>query len=144
MRISDWSSDVCSSDLAMDDGIVRGLFLMGQNVVIGGSNSKLIQRGLGKLDWLVVRDTDEIESANFWAKGHAVRDGELRPEEIKTEIFLMPAELAGEKEGTFTNTHRLVQWHDKVIDGPGDSRSELWFMYHLGKRLDRKSTRLKS
>src|SRR3546814_14564920 len=98
---------------------------MGQNVVIGGSNSKLIQRGLGKLDWLVVRDTDEIESANFWAKGHAVRDGELRPEEIKTEIFLMPAELAGEKEGTFTNTHRLVQWHDKVIDGPGDSRSEL-------------------
>src|SRR3546814_16867746 len=47
----------------------------------------------------------------------------------------MPAELAGEKEGTFTNTHRLVQWHDKVIDGPGDSRSELWFMYHLGKRL---------
>src|SRR3546814_16581937 len=47
----------------------------------------------------------------------------------------MPAELAGEKEGTFTNTHRLVQWHDKVIDGPGDSRSELWFMYHLGQRL---------
>lgn len=121
--------------LAMDDGIVRGLFLMGQNVVIGGSNSKLIQRGLGKLDWLVVRDTDEIESANFWEKGHAVRDGDLRPEEIKTEIFLMPAELAGEKEGTFTNTHRLVQWHDKVVDGPGDSRSELWFMYHLGQRL---------
>src|SRR3546814_15771055 len=51
------------------------------------------------------------------------------------EIFLMPAELAGEKEGTFTNTHRLVPWHDKVIDGPGDSRSALWFMYHLGKRL---------
>jgi formate dehydrogenase major subunit len=47
----------------------------------------------------------------------------------------MPAELAGEKEGTFTNTHRLVQWHDKVVDGPGDSRSELWFMYHLGQRM---------
>ena len=26
-------------------------------------------------------------------------------------------------------------WHDKVVDGPGDSRSELWFVYHLGKRL---------
>jgi formate dehydrogenase major subunit len=121
--------------LAMDDGLIRGLFLMGQNVVVGGSNSKLIQHGLGKLDWLVVRDCDEIESANFWQKGHAVRDGELRPEDINTEIFLLPAELAGEKEGTFTNTHRLVQWHDKVIDGPGDSRSELWFMYHLGWRL---------
>ena len=121
--------------LAMDDGVVRGLFLLGQNVVIGGSNSKLIQRGLGKLDWLVVRDHDEIESANFWQKGHLIERGELRPQDIKTEIFLMPAEISGEKEGTFTNTHRLVQWHDKVIDGPGESRSELWFMYHLGRRL---------
>jgi formate dehydrogenase major subunit len=121
--------------LAMTDGIVRGLFLMGQNVVVGGSNSRLIQRGLAKLDWLVVRDTDMIESASFWAKGHLVRDGEMRPEDIATEIFLMPAELAGEKEGTFTNTHRLVQWHDKVVDGPGDSRSEAWFVFHLARRL---------
>ncbi len=121
--------------LAMDDRMIRGLFLLGQNVVVGGSNSKLIQRGLGKLDWLVVRDTDMVESATFWHKGHAVRDGEIRPEEIGTEIFVMPAELAGEKEGSFTNTHRLVQWHDKVVDGPGDSRSELWFLYHLGRRL---------
>ncbi|SFH26649.1 formate dehydrogenase major subunit [Palleronia marisminoris] len=121
--------------LAMNDGLIKGLFLMGQNVVIGGSNSQMIQRGLGKLDWLVVRDTDMIESANFWQKGHPVRNGEVRPEDIGTEIFVMPAELAGEKEGTFTNTHRLVQWHDKVIDGPGDSRSELWFMYHLGQRM---------
>ncbi|MGQ7793173.1 formate dehydrogenase [Faunimonas sp. B44] len=121
--------------LAMDDGLLKGLFLLGQNVVIGGSNSKMIQRGLGKLDWLVVRDTDEIESANFWRNGHAIRDGELRPQDIATEVFLMPAELAGEKEGSFTNTHRLVQWHDKVVDGPGDSRSELWFIHHLARRL---------
>ena len=121
--------------LAMDDGLIKGLFLMGQNVVIGGSNSRLLQRGLSKLDWLVVRDTDEIESANFWGKGHLVRDGTLDPRDIGTEVFLMPAELAGEKEGTFTNTHRLVQWHDKVVDGPGDSRSEMWFMVHLARRL---------
>src|SRR5690606_7143711 len=80
-------------------------------------------------------DLDMVEAANFWEKGHPVRNGETRPEEIGTEIFVMPAELAGEKAGTFTNTHRLVQWHDKVVDGPGDSRSELWFMHHLGKRL---------
>src|SRR3546814_15935465 len=43
--------------------------------------------------------------------------------------------MSGERGSTFPNAHRLVQWHDKVIDGPGDSRSELWFMYHLGKRL---------
>ena len=47
----------------------------------------------------------------------------------------MPTSLPGEKAGTFTNTHRLIQWHDKVVEGPGDSRSELWFMYQLGRRL---------
>jgi formate dehydrogenase major subunit len=47
----------------------------------------------------------------------------------------MPASLPGEKEGTFTNTHRLIQWHDKVVDPPGDARSDLWFYYHLGRRL---------
>ncbi|NLD67400.1 MAG: molybdopterin-dependent oxidoreductase [Limnobacter sp.] len=121
--------------LAMKDGLIRGLFLLGQNVVLGGSNSKLIQQGLARLEWLVVRDTAEVEAASFWYRGHAVRDDGLRPEDIGTEVFLMPAALAGEKDGTFTNTHRLVQWHDKVVDAPGDSRSELWFVHHLGKRL---------
>jgi len=121
--------------LAMKDGLIRGLFLLGQNVVMGGSNSQLIQEGLANLEWLVVRDTAEVESASFWYKGSMARSGGRRPEEIGTEVFLMPASLAGEKAGTFTNTHRLVQWHDKVVDGPGDSRSELWFLYHLGRRL---------
>jgi hypothetical protein len=64
-----------------------------------------------------------------------VESGVLKPEEIKTEMFLLPAALPGEKEGTFTNTHRLVQWHDKVVEPPGDCRSDLWFMFHLGRRL---------
>ncbi len=123
--------------LAMKDRLIRGLFLLGQNPVIGGSNSDLVEEALGSLDWLVVRDSAEIESANFWQKGRLVKNGRTRPEDIGTEIFLMPTELAGEKEGTFTNTHRLIQWHDKVVDGPGDSRSELWFMHHLAKRLKR-------
>src|SRR5207245_46823 len=54
---------------------------------------------------------------------------------IKTEVFLLPAALTGEKEGSYTNTHRLIQWHEKAVEPPGDSRSEPWFLYHLGKRL---------
>ena len=121
--------------LAMRDGIIRGMFMLGQNPVIGGSNSDLVQRGLAKLEWLVVRDMAETETASFWSKGHAIRSGELKPEDIETEVFLMPGSIAGEKEGTFTNTHRLIQWHDKVVDGPGDNRSETWFVYHLMRRL---------
>ncbi|RYJ04240.1 MAG: formate dehydrogenase [Acetobacteraceae bacterium] len=121
--------------LAMRDGIMRGLFVMGQNPVVGGSNSRLVQRGLARLDWMVVRDIAETETATFWRDGHLVRDGEMRPEDIGTEVFLMPASLSGEKAGSFTNTHRLIQWHDKVVDAPGDSTSELFFIHDLGRRL---------
>src|SRR5215207_8580442 len=47
----------------------------------------------------------------------------------------MPAAAHVEKEGTFTNTQRLLQWRDKALDPPGDARSELWFMHHLAKRV---------
>lgn len=121
--------------LAMQDGLIKGMFLMGQNPAVGGSNARLVQSALGKLDWLVITDFTETESASFWYEGHAVRSGELTPQDIGTEVFLLPTSLAGEKAGTFTNTHRLIQWHDKVVDGPGDSRSDLWFIYQLGRRL---------
>jgi formate dehydrogenase major subunit len=66
-----------------------------------------------------------------------VRDGEIVTKDIATEVFLMPVALAAEKAGSFTNTHRLVQWHDKVVEPLGDSRSESWFVYQLGLRLKR-------
>ncbi len=47
----------------------------------------------------------------------------------------MPAAASTEKEGSFTNTQRMLQWRDKAVDPPGDARSDLWFVYHLGKRL---------
>ena len=121
--------------VAMRDGLIKGMMFLGQNPVIGGSNSRLIEHGLANLDWMVVRDITETETAGFWRSGQLVRKGELKPRDIKTEVILMPGTLAGEKGGTFTNTHRLIQWHDKVVDAPGDNRSELWFMYHLGRRL---------
>lgn len=121
--------------LSINDGLISGLLLIGQNPVIGGSNSHMVRMGLAGLEWLVVRDMFESESASFWYKSPEVRNGQLKPAEIRTEIFLLPAAMPGEKEGTFTNTHRLIQWHDKVVEPPGDCRSDLWFMYHLGRRL---------
>ena len=121
--------------LAIQDGTIRGLLVMGQNPVIGGSNSKLVRAGLSNLEWMVVRETFENETASYWYKSPEVASGELRPEDVKTEIFLLPAALPGEKDGTFTNTHRLIQWHDKIVEPRRDCRSDLWFMYHLGKRL---------
>ena len=119
----------------MKDGIMKGLFVMGMNPAVGGQNAILAREGLANLDWLVVRDVHEIETAAFWWDAPEVREGKVRPQDIKTEVFLLPAALPGEKEGSFTNTQRLVQWHDKAIDPPDDVRSEVWFVYHLGRRL---------
>ncbi len=121
--------------LAMADGVVKGQFILGQNPVVGAANSDLVERGLARLDWLVVRDFAMLETANFWQKGRLIARGELAADQIGTEVFFLPSAMAAEKEGTVTNTSRLVQWHDKVCDPPGDSRSDLWFIYHLGRRL---------
>ncbi len=121
--------------LAIRDGTIRGLFVIGQNPVVGGHNCRMITNALPNLEWMVVREIFENETASFWYKSPEVENGELRPKDIKTEIFLLPAALPGEKEGTFTNTHRLIQWHDKVVEPRGDCRSKTWFFYHLGRRL---------
>src|SRR5262249_69215 len=100
-------------------------------------NSEMVQRGLAKLDWLVVRDFAMTETANFWQKGGLIQRGEMAPGDIGTEVFFFPCAMAAEKEGTVTNTSRLVQCHDKVCEPAGQSRSDLWFIYHLGARLKR-------
>jgi formate dehydrogenase major subunit len=125
--------------LDMLDGKMDGLFVMGQNPAVAGPNSGMERRGLGKLKWLVVREMVETETASFWYASPEVTRGDLRSEDIETEVFLMPAAGHVEKEGTFTNTQRLLQWREKAIDPPGDARSENWFMYHLWRRLVEKA-----
>ena len=48
---------------------------------------------------------------------------------------MIPTAAPAEKDGSFTNTQRLLQFHDKAVDPPGDARSDLWLVYHLGRRL---------
>lgn len=124
--------------LDMADGKLEGLFVMGQNPAVGAPNSGLERKALAKLKWLVVRDMVETETASFWYDSPEVRRGDLNPDEIETEIFFFPAAGHAEKEGCFTNTQRLLQFHEKAVDPPGDARSESWFMVHLGRRLKAK------
>ncbi len=125
--------------LDMADGKMEGLFVMGQNPAVGASNGRLERKALAKLKWLVVRDMVETETASFWYASPEVERGELVTEEIGTEVFLFPAAGTAEKEGTFTNTQRLLQFREKAVDPPGDARSDLWFIYHLGRRLKAKA-----
>jgi formate dehydrogenase major subunit len=121
--------------LGMLEGRVEGFFLFGENPAVGSASSKLHRLAMANLKWLVVRDLQEIESACFWREGPEIDSGELVCEEIETEVFFLPAAAHVEKDGSFTNTQRMLQWHEKAVEPPGDARSDLWFMYHLGRRI---------
>ena len=121
--------------LDMLDDTVEGYFLLGQNPAVGSANGKLQRKAMSHLKWLVVRDFNLIESATFWKDGPEIATGELRSEDIGTEVFFLPAAAHTEKDGTFTQTQRMLQWHHKAVEPAGDCRSELQFFYQLGKRL---------
>ena len=121
------------SVLAMLEGTVTGFFVLGENPAVGSANAGMHRTAMAKLEWLVVRDFQEIESASFWYDAPEIATGELRTDRIATEVFLMPAAAHTEKSGSFTQTQRLLQWHDKAVEPVSDCRSDLWFFYHLGR-----------
>ncbi len=116
-------------------GVVKGYILYGQNPAVGSANSRMQRLGMSKLDWLVVRDFSLIESATWWKDGPEIESGEMRTQDIATEVFFMPAAAHIEKDGTFTNTQRMVQWHHKAQEPQAEQRSDLWFTYHLGRMI---------
>ncbi len=124
--------------MAQIEGTCKGYFLVGQNPAVGSSNAKMQRLGMANLDWLVVRDFSLIESATWWKDGPEIGTGEMRTEDIATEVFFMPAAAHTEKDGSFTNTQRMLQWHHQAVEPPGDARSDLWFTYHLGRLIREK------
>ncbi len=115
-----------------------GYFLVGENPAVGSANARMQRLGMANLDWLVVRDLVMIESATWWKDGPEIETGEMRTEDIGTEVFFMPAAAHTEKSGSFTNTQRMLQWHHQAVEPAGDARSELWFYYHLGRIIREK------
>ena len=115
----------------MLEGRTKGYFVVGQNPVVGSANSGLQAKALAKLEWLVERDLVETATAAFWTEDT----------DCGTEVFFMPAAAHTEKDGTFTNTQRLLQWHHKAVDPREDCRSELWFIHQLGRRIREKLAR---
>ncbi|MER5551858.1 formate dehydrogenase [Streptomyces sp. NPDC002793] len=117
------------------EGECKGYFLMGENPAVGSANTRLQRLGMAQLEWLVVRDFSLIESATWWKDGPETETGEMTTEKIGTEVFFFPAAAHTEKSGSFTNTNRWLQWHHAAVEPEGDARSDLWFTYHLGRRI---------
>lgn len=121
--------------MSMLEDEVEGYFVLGQNPAVGSANGKLQREGMRHLKWMVVRDLSLIESATWWKDSPEVESGELRSEDIETEVFFMPAATHVEKAGSFTQTQRMLQWRHQAVQPPGACQSELDFFFELGRRI---------
>ncbi len=100
----------------------EGFISFGMNPVGLGPNSPKMVAALSKLKWMVMVENVETESAIFWKAPKEY--GGAEPSKIQTEVFLLPAAGFAEKDGTFTNSARWIQWKWKAIDPPGQAKTD--------------------
>ena len=102
---------------AIKQGGIRGMYVMGENPAMSDPDANHAREALAALDHLVVQDIFLTETAYL-------------------ADVILPASAFPEKNGSFTNTDRLVQMGRKAINPPGDARQDLWIIQEIAKRLD--------
>jgi len=111
----------------MAGGELEGMISFGMNPVANGPNSSKMLDGLSKLKWLAVVENFETETAAFWKAGTLAP--EYYPEapaakDVATEVFLLPAACFAEKDGTFVNSSRWLQWKRAALEPPGEAKPD--------------------
>jgi formate dehydrogenase major subunit len=103
----------------MYNGVVKGLFAFGMNGVAIGPDSRKNIDALKKADFLVVGEIYPDETSEFW------RSPGITPDEMKTiqtTVYRLPCAGFAEKDGSFTNSARWLQWKNAALPMPGDCR----------------------
>jgi formate dehydrogenase major subunit len=111
----------------MAQGELEGMVSFGMNPVANGPNSKKMLDGLSKLKWLAVVENFETETAAFWKAGRLAPEyypEAPEPENVATEVFLLPAACFAEKDGTFVNSSRWLQWKRAALEPPGEAKPD--------------------
>jgi formate dehydrogenase major subunit len=103
----------------MYNGVVKGLFAFGMNGVAIGPDSKKNIDALKKADWLVVGEIYPDETSEFW-KSPGISTEEMK--QIQTTVYRLPCAGFAEKDGTFTNSARWLQWKNAALPMPADCR----------------------
>jgi formate dehydrogenase major subunit len=110
-------------------GKMEGLILSGMTATSIGPDSNQVLQALANLKWLVVMDAFPTTSSEFW---HAPG---MDPAKVQTEVFMVPCTHWIEKDGSFTNSGRWVQWKDQVIPPQGEARHDHWVLADLFHRV---------
>jgi formate dehydrogenase major subunit len=107
----------------MHQGKMNGFLCQGFNPLAAVANKKKVGDALAKLKYLVVIDPLITDTSEFW-KNHG-EFNEVDPAKIPTEVIRLPAGLFAEESGSYTNSGRVVQWHWKATEGPGETKSDI-------------------
>jgi formate dehydrogenase major subunit len=110
-------------------GKMEGVILSGMTATSIGPDANQVLQALSNLKWLVVMDAFPTTSSEFW---HAPG---MDPTKIQTEVFLLPCTHWIEKDGSFVNSGRWMQWKDQVLPPQGDSRHDHWILADLFHRV---------
>jgi formate dehydrogenase major subunit len=98
------------------DGKIRGMYIMGENPAMSDPDLEHARAAMAKLEHLVVQDIFLTETAYL-------------------ADVVLPATAWPEKDGTVTNTDRMVQLGRKALDAPGQAKPDLWIIQELAGRL---------
>ncbi|HZC22942.1 MAG TPA: molybdopterin-dependent oxidoreductase, partial [Candidatus Binatia bacterium] len=103
----------------MYQGRVKGLFAFGMNGVMIGPDSEKNINALKKADWLVVCEIYPDETSEFW-RAPGISTDEMK--QINTTVYRLPGAGFAEKDGTFVNSARWLQWKNVALPPPGQAR----------------------
>ncbi len=117
----------------MNQGKVNGYICQGFNVIASAPDKAKTLSALGKLKWLVIMDPLATETSEFWKKFGDYNDVDTAS--IQTEVFRLPTTCFAEENGSLVSSSRVLQWHWKGAEPPGEARSDLEIMSGLFLRI---------
>lgn len=129
----DAAYDVLAIFERMHQGKMNGFICQGFNPLASVSNKKKVGDALAKLKYLVIVDPLITDTSEFW-KNHG-EFNEVDATKVQTEVFRLPADCFAEDTGSFTNSGRVIQWHWKAADGPGESKGDIEIIATLFQKL---------
>jgi len=110
-------------------GKMEGLMLSGMTATSIGPDSNQVLQALSNLKWLCVMDAFATTSSEFW------RAPGIESNTVQTEVLLLPATHWIEKDGSFTNSGRWVQWKEQVLPPQGEARHDHWILAEVFQRV---------
>ena len=117
----------------MFQGKMNGYIVQGFNPLASFPNKAKINTALSKLKFMVVIDPLATETSEFW-KNY----GEFNPVDpatIQTAVYRLPCSLFAEEDGSLVSSSRVLQWHWKGSESPGEAMGDLEIIGTLFQKI---------